>query len=111
MRHEFLAETILGDNVGFNIKNVFRKTKREMVTWDNKNDPAMEPKNFTAQYITMNHPDLIYSGYNPVLDCYTAHIAWKFSELKEKIDRGTGKTTKANPKCLKKGDAGIVTIV
>jgi elongation factor 1-alpha len=59
----------------------------------------------------MNHPGEIHAGYSPVLDCHTAHIACKFSELKEKIDRRTGKTTEANPKSLKKGDAGIVIMI
>lgn len=59
----------------------------------------------------MNHPGEIHAGYSPVLDCHTAHIACKFSELKEKIDRRTGKTTEQNPKMLKKGDAGIVVMI
>ena len=59
----------------------------------------------------MNHPGEIHAGYSPVLDCHTAHIACKFAELKEKIDRRTGKTTEQAPKQLKKGDAGIVVMV
>ena len=39
----------------------------------------------------MNHPGQIAQGYCPVLDCHTAHIACKFAELKEKVDRRTGK--------------------
>lgn len=59
----------------------------------------------------MNHPGEIHAGYSPVLDCHTAHIACKFSELTQKIDRRSGKTTEENPKCLKKGDAGFVVMV
>ena len=59
----------------------------------------------------MNHPGEIHAGYSPVLDCHTAHIACKFSELKEKIDRRSGKKTEDSPKCLKKGDAGIVVMI
>jgi elongation factor 1-alpha len=66
---------------------------------------------FSYQVIVMNHPGEIHAGYSPVLDCHTAHIACKFSELKEKIDRRTGKSTEQNPKSLKKGDAGIVVMV
>jgi len=59
----------------------------------------------------LNHPGEIHAGYAPVLDCHTAHIACQFSELKKKIDRRTGKTTEDNPKTLKKGDSGIVTLI
>jgi elongation factor 1-alpha len=39
----------------------------------------------------MNHPGQIENGYCPVLDCHTAHIACKFTEIQSKIDRRTGK--------------------
>merc|ERR1712203_1343027 len=44
-------------------------------------------------------------------DCHTAHIACKFNEIKEKVDRRTGKSTESNPKFIKSGDAGIVELV
>lgn len=56
----------------------------------------------------MNHPGQIHAGYAPVLDCHTAHIACKFVELKEKIDRRSGKKLEDNPKFVKSGDAAIV---
>lgn len=56
----------------------------------------------------LNHPGQIHAGYAPVLDCHTAHIACKFSELKEKIDRRSGKKLEDNPKFVKSGDAAIV---
>jgi len=43
--------------------------------------------------------------------CHTAHIACKFNEIKEKVDRRTGKATEANPKFIKSGDAGIVELI
>merc|ERR1719225_1917761 len=46
-----------------------------------------------------------------VLDCHTAHIACKFNEIKEKVDRRTGKATETNPKSIKSGDAGIVELI
>merc|ERR1712098_135370 len=51
------------------------------------------------------------NGYSPVLDCHTAHIACKFAEIKEKVDRRTGKSTEDNPKFIKSGDAAIVKLV
>ena len=66
---------------------------------------------FTAQVIILNHPGQISAGYAPVLDCHTAHIACKFAELKEKIDRRSGKKLEDGPKFLKSGDAAIVDMV
>ena len=59
----------------------------------------------------MNHPGEIHNGYAPVLDCHTAHIACKFSEIKEKVDRRSGKKLEDNPKCVKSGDAAMVDLV
>jgi elongation factor 1-alpha len=112
MHHEALTEATPGDNVGFNIKNVSVKDiKRGYVASDSKNKPASGCKDFTAQVIVLNHPGQICNGYSPVLDCHTAHIACKFQEIKEKVDRRTGKSTESNPKFIKSGDAGIVELV
>ncbi|PIO56978.1 translation elongation factor EF-1, subunit alpha [Teladorsagia circumcincta] len=112
MHHESLPEAGPGDNVGFNVKNVSVKDiRRGSVCSDSKNDPAKEARSFNAQVIIMNHPGQIAAGYTPVLDCHTAHIACKFNELKEKVDRRTGKKVEDNPKFLKSGDAGIVELI
>ncbi|MGH0176234.1 UNVERIFIED_CONTAM: hypothetical protein FKN15_072337 [Acipenser sinensis] len=112
MHHETLVEALPGDNVGFNIKNVSVKDiRRGNVAGDSKSDPPMEAGSFTAQVIVLNHPGQINAGYAPVLDCHTAHIACKFAELKEKIDRRSGKKLEDNPKFVKSGDAAIVNMV
>jgi elongation factor 1-alpha len=112
MHHTQMPEAVPGDNVGFNLKNVSVKDiRRGMVAGDVKNDPPLGADNFTAQVIVMNHPGQIQNGYSPVLDCHTAHIACKFSEIKEKIDRRSGKSMEMNPKSIKSGDAAIVVMV
>lgn len=112
MHHESLPEATPGDNVGFNIKNVSVKDiKRGYVASDSKNKPASGVADFTAQVIVLNHPGQIANGYSPVLDCHTAHIACKFAEIKEKVDRRTGKSTEDSPKFIKSGDAAIVVLV
>merc|ERR1719250_490134 len=112
MHHESLAEAVPGDNVGFNVKNVsVKEIKRGNVCSDSKNDQAKEAASFDAQVIVLNHPGQIQAGYAPVLDCHTAHIACKFSELLTKIDRRTGKSLEDNPKFVKSGDSCMVKMV
>ncbi|KAK6187062.1 hypothetical protein SNE40_006310 [Patella caerulea] len=112
MHHESLTEGLPGDNVGFNVKNVsVKELKRGYVAGDSKNDPPKGAKDFTAQVIILNHPGEIRNGYSPVLDCHTAHIACKFSEIQEKCDRRSGKKLEDAPKFVKSGDAAIVVLV
>jgi len=112
MHHEQLTEGVPGDNVGFNVKNVsVKEIRRGNVAGDSKNDPPAGAASFTAQVIVLNHPGQVGAGYAPVLDCHTAHIACKFSELLEKIDRRTGKSVENNPKFIKSGDAAIVKMI
>ena len=50
MHHEALAEALPGDNVGFNLKNVWVKDiRRGYVAGDNKNDPPLEVASFVSQ--------------------------------------------------------------
>jgi len=111
MHHEALTEAFPGDNVGFNVKNLSTKDiKRGMVASDSKNDPAKEADNFVAQVIVLNHPGEIHAGYQPVLDCHTAHVACKFAVLQQKIDRRSGKVIEESPKMVKSGDAAMVEL-
>jgi len=112
MHHAQIPEGLPGDNVGFNVKNVSVKDiRRGNVCSDSKKDPAFEAKTFNAQVIVLNHPGEIQKGYTPVLDCHTAHIACRFDEMIEKIDRRSGKKIEDNPPKIKSGDAAIVRML
>jgi len=112
MHHESLSEALPGDNVGFNVKNVSVKDiRRGNVASDSKNEPAKETASFNAQVIVLNHPGQIHAGYAPVLDCHTAHIACKFAEIQNKMDRRSGKVLEEGPKMIKNGDAAMVKMV
>jgi elongation factor 1-alpha len=111
MHHTSIPEAIPGDNVGFNVKGLSTKDiKRGYVCGDAKNDPPREVENFLAQVIIMNHPGQIENGYCPVLDCHTAHIACKFTEIQAKIDRRTGKAIEEEPKSVKNGDSALIIL-
>ncbi|XP_074505885.1 elongation factor 1-alpha-like [Sebastes fasciatus] len=112
MHHESLTEALPGDNVGFNVKNVsIKEIGRGNVAGDTKNCPPSAVSSFNAQVIVMNHPGEIHAGYAPVTDCHTAHIACKFGEIIQKIDRRSGKKLEDFPKMIKNGDAAIVDII
>mmetsp|Transcript_37994 Transcript_37994/g.65146 ORF Transcript_37994/g.65146 Transcript_37994/m.65146 type:complete len:448 (-) Transcript_37994:55-1398(-) len=112
MHHEQLTQAVPGDNVGFNLKNVSLKDiKRGHVAGDSSNDPPQETTQFNAQVIILNHPGQIHAGYAPVLDCHTAHIACKWTNILQKIDRRNGKVTENNPKYIKSGDSALVDMV
>merc|ERR1719305_1623516 len=111
MHHESLPEAVPGDNVGFNVKNVSVKDlRRGYVAGQSKNDPPMGTADFTAQVIVLNHPGQISNGYSPVLDCHTSHVACKFKEITQKMDRRSGKVLEEMPKFVKSGDAAMVTL-
>jgi elongation factor 1-alpha len=112
MHHESVSEAIPGDNVGFNVKNLsVQDIKRGYVASDAKREPATDTEHFMAQVIVMNHPGQIMNGYAPVLDCHTCHIACKFSEIMNKMDKRTGEITEEFPKSIKSQDAAIVKMV
>merc|ERR1712137_1344415 len=112
MHHTEMPQAVPGDNVGFNIKNIsVKQIRRGNVAGDSKNDPPKKTVNFTAQVIVMNHPGQIMSGYTPVLDYHTAHIACKFTELRDKTDKRSGKMTPGAVEKIKNGDSCLVTLI
>merc|ERR1712125_235942 len=112
MHHEQLSEGLPGDNVGFNVKNVsVKEIRRGNVAGETARDPPCQVDEFHAQVIILNHPGQIHAGYSPVVDCHTAHIACKWRDITQKIDRRSGKVLEENPKFIKSGDAALVNMV
>jgi len=110
--HDLLDQGVSGDNIGFCVKNVTEKDiKRGYVAGDAKNDPPREAESFTAQIIVLNHPNGIQTGYTPVIDCHTSHIACKFEKLITKIDRVNKEGNEENPTVIKSGEAGLVQLI
>ncbi|KAJ7318604.1 P-loop containing nucleoside triphosphate hydrolase protein [Mycena albidolilacea] len=106
MHHERVEQGSPGDIVGFTGKSFVV----EMLS-DAEHDPAKVAASFTAHVIVVNHPGQIGPGYAPILDCHTTHVACKWAEVIEKIDRRSGKVIEDKPKFLKSGDSCIVKFV
>merc|ERR1711972_810763 len=110
MHHEQLESASPGDNVGFNVKGLsIKQIARGNVASDAKKNPAAPVRRFLAQVIVLKHKQ-IKSGYTPVSDCHTAHIACKFNTVLSKLDARTGKTAAFLPNSVKTGDAAMVAL-
>jgi len=106
MHHEQMDKAEPGDNIGFNVKGIAVKDlKRGYVCGSTTNDPPLGCDNFTANIIILNHPGEIHAGYTPVVDCHTCHIACRFNQLLQTIDKRSGKVMEENPQFVKKGQA------
>jgi elongation factor 1-alpha len=111
MHHVAMPEALPGDNVGFNVKGLSVKDiKRGMVAGDAKNDPPCGVEDFVGNVIVMNHPNGIHAGYCPVLDCHTAHVACRFTELLKKVDKRSGKELEDFPKQINSNEACLALL-
>ena len=111
MHHEQMSEAKPGDNVGFSVRGVDKNAiRRGDVLGDPQNPPTVA-KEFTAQIIVLQHPNVITKGYTPVFHVHTAQVACKITEIQKKIDPKTGATLQENPDFIKTGDAAIIKCV
>lgn len=111
MHHEEIPEAKPGDNIGFNVRGVDRKAIRRGDVVCHPDNPVTVAKEFKAQVIVLNHPNVIAKGYTPVFHCHTAQIACKITEIEKKINPKSGETLEENPDFIKTGDAAIVKVV
>lgn len=108
--HTQLESAEAGDNVGFNLRGIDKKSIKRGDVIGPVDNPPMVAKEFEARIIVISHPTAIAPGYTPVLHAHTAQVAATLSQFVSKIDPRTGATTEENPKFLKTGDAAIVRI-
>lgn len=112
MYYEQFVEGVFGDNVGFNVKNVFvKEICCGNVVGDFKNDFFMGVVFFDVQVIVFNYFGQVGVGYVFVFDCYIVYIVCKFFEFLQKIDCCIGKVVEESFKFIKFGDVVIVKMV
>ncbi len=110
MHHNEVDEAQAGDNIGFNTRGISKEDIKRGDIACSPDDPVTVAKEFRAQIIVMEHPNVIAEGYTPVFHCNTAQIASKFIDLEKKVDSKTGETLEENPDYLKTGDSAVVKI-
>ena len=106
--HTPIQEAIAGDNIGFNLRGVEKRSLRRGYMVGHPDNPPTVAKEFIAQIIVVYHPTAIAAGYTPVLHAHTAQVAAQITELISKIDPRTGQVIEEHPKFLKTGDSAIV---
>ena len=110
MHHEQVQEAGPGDNIGFNVRGVDKKSVKRGDVCCHTDKPAKVAKEFSAQILVLNHPSVISKGYTPVFHVHTAQVACTITEITKQIDPKTGGTIKENPDFIKTGDAAIVKV-
>jgi elongation factor 1-alpha len=108
--HTQIQSAESGDNIGFNLRGVDKKSIKRGDVIGPTNNPPTVAKELEAQIIVIHHPTAMAPGYTPVLHAHTAQVAATLSEFVGKIDPKTGGVVEEKPKFLKTGDAAIVRI-
>jgi elongation factor 1-alpha len=108
--HTQMDSAEAGDNIGFNLRGVDKKSIHRGDIIGNSDSPPSVAKEFEAQIIVIHHPTALAPGYTPVLHAHTAQVAATLSEFVAKIDPKTGGIVEEKPKFLKTGDAAIVRV-
>ena len=109
MHHQKIQSAETGDNVGFSLKGVDKKSIRRGDVIGSVDNPPTVAEEFTAQVVVLNHPTAITVGYQPVLHAHTAQVACSVIKIEKKIDPKTGQTEQENPDFIKTGDIAIIT--
>lgn len=115
MHHKKQNEANPGDNVGMNIKNVW-KTKNESAHAGDimiyaKDTSLKAAKEFTANVQVLDIPGEISKGYTPLCLVRCAKAPCKITELVWKMGKDTGKAKADAPHSLKSGDMAQIKIV
>jgi len=111
MHHEQIPEAKPGDNVGFCVRGVNKTDIKRGDVVGSVSKPPKVAKEFIAQIVVLQHPNVITKGYTPVFHCHTAQVACKVTEIQKKIDPKSGATLQENPDFIKTGDAAIIKCV
>jgi elongation factor 1-alpha len=94
--HTQMQSAEAGDNIGFNLRGVDKKSIKRGDVIGPVNNPPTVAKELEAQIIVIHHPTAMAPGYTPVLHAHTAQVAATLSEFVGKIDPKTGGVVEEN---------------
>ncbi len=108
MHHEMVEVAEPGDNIGFSVKGIDKKSIKRGSVMGTPDNPPTVAKRFKAQVMILQHPTVITVGYTPVIHCGTSQVACKIVEITAQLDPKTGGVKAEKPDFIKRGDAAIV---
>ena len=111
MHHEQVNEAKPGDNIGFSVRGVSKQDIKRGDVLGKPDSPPTIAKEFTAQIIVLQHPNVITKGYTPVFHIHTSQVACKITEIVKQVNPQTGEVIKENPDFIKAGDAAVIKCV
>ncbi|CAK5284881.1 unnamed protein product, partial [Mycena citricolor] len=108
-----MTEGVVGDQVGFSLRNSLRMSRDDLrqgdVISDAARDPARPIRSCIAQVVVLSTP--LQAGTVAQLRCHTAVAECTIAELIHKRSRRTNIVQEANPQALREGDVATVRIV
>jgi len=105
MHKQELPQAEPGDNVGFNVKGIDKKTVRRGSVVGSVDSPPTVAKEFKAQIIVLQHPTAFGIGYTPVFHIHTTQFPGTITEI---VEKKGGDMEHKN--ILKTGDSAVVKI-
>ncbi len=109
MHHSEIPQAEPGDNIGFNLKGIDKRSIRRGSVIGHVDNPPTVATEFKARIMVLDHPTAITKGYQPVLHCHTSQVACSIIDIEKKLDPRTGEIKEENPDFIKKGEAAVVT--
>jgi len=74
-------------------------------------EAAKRIESFDGQFIVLDFPGQIRTGFSTTLAIHTAHIGVRVKEIKARVNRKTGAVEEENPLFVQSGDVAIATFI
>lgn len=105
-----VPQAFTGDNVRIRLKGIEEEDVSAGFVMCGTKKPVHAVTRFEAQLVIMDYPSIMCGGYTAVLHAHTATEEVHLVTLLHKIDKKTGRKSKAPPQFVKQGDSCIALL-
>jgi elongation factor 1-alpha len=110
IHHQQIQRAMPGDNIGFNVRGVSKEQIKRGDVAGHPDSPPTVASGFTGKVVVLFSPPEISCGFTPTFHCHSAHSPGRVVQILQKIDPRSGSVLEENPKSLRKGDAGLISV-